>query len=89
MRAGDPEALARDLATASGGATAALFARSGQPFVKICGLATEEQARAVTRLGADAFGLVFAPMAPPTGVSASSRRGVSSRRRACSTLTRR
>jgi indole-3-glycerol phosphate synthase/phosphoribosylanthranilate isomerase/anthranilate synthase/indole-3-glycerol phosphate synthase/phosphoribosylanthranilate isomerase len=65
MRAGDPEALARDLAAASGGATAAFFGRSGQPFVKICGLATEEQARAVTRLGPDAFGLVFAPMAPP------------------------
>jgi indole-3-glycerol phosphate synthase/phosphoribosylanthranilate isomerase len=65
MRADDPEALARDLATASGGATAAFFGRSGKPFVKICGLATEEQARAVTRLGADAFGLVFAPMAPP------------------------
>jgi len=65
MRAGDPEALARDLATASGGATVAFFGRSGQPFVKICGLATEEQARTVTRLGADAFGLVFAPMAPP------------------------
>jgi indole-3-glycerol phosphate synthase/phosphoribosylanthranilate isomerase/anthranilate synthase/indole-3-glycerol phosphate synthase/phosphoribosylanthranilate isomerase len=65
MRADNPEALARNLATASGGATAAFFARSGQPFVKVCGLATEEQARAVARLGADAFGLVFAPMAPP------------------------
>jgi indole-3-glycerol phosphate synthase / phosphoribosylanthranilate isomerase len=66
MREGDPAALARELATASGGgAMAALLARSGQPFMKICGLATEEQARAVTRLGADAFGLVFAPMAPP------------------------
>jgi indole-3-glycerol phosphate synthase/phosphoribosylanthranilate isomerase/anthranilate synthase/indole-3-glycerol phosphate synthase/phosphoribosylanthranilate isomerase len=65
MRADDPEALARDLAMASGGATVALFARAGEPFVKICGMATEEQARAVTRLGADAFGLVFAPMAPP------------------------
>jgi indole-3-glycerol phosphate synthase / phosphoribosylanthranilate isomerase len=65
MRADDPEAVARDLATASGGATAAFFGRSGQPFVKICGLATEEQARTVTRLGADAFGLVFASMAPP------------------------
>ncbi|HEX3269505.1 MAG TPA: indole-3-glycerol phosphate synthase TrpC [Ktedonobacterales bacterium] len=64
MRAGDPAALARDLATAGGGATAAFFERSDQPFVKICGLATEEQARVVTRLGADAFGLVFAPMAP-------------------------
>jgi indole-3-glycerol phosphate synthase / phosphoribosylanthranilate isomerase len=65
MRASDPEAMARELTTASGGATAAFFERSGHPFVKICGLATEEQARAVTRLGADAFGLVFAPMAPP------------------------
>jgi indole-3-glycerol phosphate synthase/phosphoribosylanthranilate isomerase len=65
MSAGDPEVLAHELAAASGGVTADLFARSGQPFVKICGLATEEQARVVTRLGADAFGLVFAPMAPP------------------------
>jgi indole-3-glycerol phosphate synthase/phosphoribosylanthranilate isomerase len=65
MRAGDPAALTRDLATAGGGATATLCARSGQPFVKICGLATEEQARAVTQLGADAYGLVFAPIAPP------------------------
>jgi indole-3-glycerol phosphate synthase/phosphoribosylanthranilate isomerase/anthranilate synthase/indole-3-glycerol phosphate synthase/phosphoribosylanthranilate isomerase len=64
MRADDPEALAVDLATASGGATAALFARSGQPCVKVCGLATEEQTRTVTQLGADAFGLVFASMAP-------------------------
>lgn len=65
MRAQDPEVMAHELATASGGATAELFTRSDQPFVKICGLATEEQARTVTRLGADAFGLVFAPMAPP------------------------
>jgi indole-3-glycerol phosphate synthase/phosphoribosylanthranilate isomerase/anthranilate synthase/indole-3-glycerol phosphate synthase/phosphoribosylanthranilate isomerase len=64
MRLDDPEDLTRELATASGGATAALLARSHQPFVKICGLATEEQADAVARLGADAFGLVFAPMAP-------------------------
>jgi indole-3-glycerol phosphate synthase/phosphoribosylanthranilate isomerase len=64
MRAGDPEAMARDLATAGGGAPAGIFGRSDQPFVKICGLATEQQARVVTRLGADAFGLVFAPMAP-------------------------
>jgi indole-3-glycerol phosphate synthase/phosphoribosylanthranilate isomerase len=65
MRTDDPEAMARDLAAASGGVTAAFFGRSDQPFVKICGLATEELARTVTRLGADAFGLVFAPMAPP------------------------
>jgi indole-3-glycerol phosphate synthase / phosphoribosylanthranilate isomerase len=64
MRADDPVALARELATASGGAIAALFVRSNQPFVKICGLATEEQSRTVTWLGADAFGMVFAPMAP-------------------------
>jgi indole-3-glycerol phosphate synthase/phosphoribosylanthranilate isomerase len=65
MRADDPAALARELTTAGGGATAAFFARAGQPFVKICGVATEEQAQAVTQLGADAYGLVFAPMAPP------------------------
>ena len=65
MRADNPAALARNLATASGGATTKLFAPSSRPFVKICGLASEEQARAVTRLDADAFGLVFAPMAPP------------------------
>jgi len=65
MRANDPAALTHELATAGGGTIATLFTGSGQPFMKICGLATEEQARAVTRLGADAFGLVFAPMAPP------------------------
>jgi indole-3-glycerol phosphate synthase/phosphoribosylanthranilate isomerase len=65
MRADDPAALTHELATAGGGTIATLFTGSDQPFMKICGLATEEQARAVTRLGADAFGLVFAPMAPP------------------------
>lgn len=64
MRAADPVAKARELSTAPGGATARLFASAGQPFVKICGLATPEQARAVARYGGDAFGLVFAPMAP-------------------------
>jgi indole-3-glycerol phosphate synthase/phosphoribosylanthranilate isomerase/anthranilate synthase/indole-3-glycerol phosphate synthase/phosphoribosylanthranilate isomerase len=65
MRADNPAAMARDLALAGGGAIAAFFARASQPFVKICGLATEEQAQSVAQLGADAFGLVFAPMAPP------------------------
>lgn len=64
MRAADPASKARELATAPGGALAALFGGAGQPFVKICGLATLQQARAVARFGADAFGLVFAPMAP-------------------------
>jgi indole-3-glycerol phosphate synthase / phosphoribosylanthranilate isomerase len=65
MRAADPLAKAYELATApGGGATAALFAGTGSPFVKICGLKTPEQVAHVARRGADAFGLVFAPMAP-------------------------
>lgn len=64
MRAADPAATARELSTAPGGAIAGLFVTTGQPFIKICGLATPEQAAAVARFGADAFGLVFAPMAP-------------------------
>jgi indole-3-glycerol phosphate synthase/phosphoribosylanthranilate isomerase/anthranilate synthase/indole-3-glycerol phosphate synthase/phosphoribosylanthranilate isomerase len=64
MRATDPAAKARELCSAAGGATASFFAGSGRPFLKICGLTTAEQVRAVAQLGADAFGLVFAPMAP-------------------------
>ena len=64
MRAVDPLAKARELASAPGGDTAALFRGASQPFVKICGLATQAQAQATARFGADAFGLVFAPMAP-------------------------
>ncbi len=61
MRAPDPAAKARELATAPGGAPATLFAGSHQPFVKICGLTTPAQGVLVAGLGADAFGLVFAP----------------------------
>jgi indole-3-glycerol phosphate synthase/phosphoribosylanthranilate isomerase/anthranilate synthase/indole-3-glycerol phosphate synthase/phosphoribosylanthranilate isomerase len=64
MRAPDPAAKARELSSAAGGATASFFAGSGKPFVKICGVTTAEQVHAAARLNADAFGLVFAPMAP-------------------------
>jgi indole-3-glycerol phosphate synthase/phosphoribosylanthranilate isomerase len=61
MRAADQRVKAHELATAPGGAIAAFFAGMGRPFIKICGLTAPEQAAHVARLGADAFGLVFAP----------------------------
>jgi indole-3-glycerol phosphate synthase / phosphoribosylanthranilate isomerase len=65
MRAADPEAKARELATAPGGATGYFFAGTQYPFVKLCGLVTPEQAKLASELGADAIGLVMAPQAPP------------------------
>jgi indole-3-glycerol phosphate synthase / phosphoribosylanthranilate isomerase len=65
MRADDPEAKARELATAPGGATGYFFAGTQDPFVKVCGLVTPEQANLASELGADAIGLVMAPQAPP------------------------
>lgn len=65
MRASDPGAKARELATAPGGGRIQrLFASSQRPFVKLCGLATREQIALAAELGADAYGLVFAPQAP-------------------------
>jgi indole-3-glycerol phosphate synthase/phosphoribosylanthranilate isomerase len=61
MRSESPEVLARGLSSAPGGAMAQFFGSAGHPYVKVCGLKTAEQARAVVELGADAFGLVFAP----------------------------
>lgn len=64
MRAPAPTAKARELATAPGGATAAFFAGSSVPWVKICGLARPAHVALTREVGADAFGLVFAPQAP-------------------------
>lgn len=61
MRSPSPETLAQRLSTAPGGEIARFFGAAGDPFVKICGLKTPDHARAAIRLGADAFGLVFAP----------------------------
>jgi len=64
MRASDPVAHARALASAPGGMTAALFSGTGDPFLKLCGLKEPEHARLAAELGADAAGVVFAPQAP-------------------------
>ena len=61
MRSESPDRLARMLSTAPGGAIAQFFGAANDPYVKICGLKTAEHARAVVELGADAFGLIFAP----------------------------
>jgi indole-3-glycerol phosphate synthase / phosphoribosylanthranilate isomerase len=61
MRAAAPADLARNLAAAPGGTTARFFAPAANPYVKICGLQTEDDVRAALRAGADAFGLIFAP----------------------------
>ncbi|MFI5275097.1 MAG: indole-3-glycerol phosphate synthase TrpC, partial [Ktedonobacterales bacterium] len=61
MRAADPEATARELANAPGGATVTLFNPDGRPFVKLCGLSTPQQVALAAEMGADAVGLVFYP----------------------------
>jgi indole-3-glycerol phosphate synthase/phosphoribosylanthranilate isomerase len=64
MRSEEPAGKVRELSTAPGGATAAFFAGAGRPFVKICGIAEPAHATLARDLGADAYGMVFAPMAP-------------------------
>lgn len=62
MRAENPTALADALAHAPGGPTARLFAGRGDPFVKLCSLREPEHGRIAAEAGADAFGLIFAPV---------------------------
>ena len=65
MRASDPAAKARELATAPGGGPIhSVFVNAHRPFVKLCGLTTSEQVELAAALGADAYGLNFAPQAP-------------------------
>lgn len=65
MRASDPAAKARELAMAPGGGRMySFFVGRRRPFVKLCGLSTREQIALAGELGADAYGLVFAPQAP-------------------------
>jgi indole-3-glycerol phosphate synthase/phosphoribosylanthranilate isomerase len=61
MRSQSPAELARELASAPGGTTARFFGATSDPYVKICGLRTEDDVRAALHAGADAFGLIFAP----------------------------
>ena len=62
MRAEDPETLAHELSTATGGHTAALVQNAmPEPIIKLCGLTTLAQVELAIDLGADLVGLVFYP----------------------------